>query len=206
MARTKAGAGGQQHHDTDDKTVEGVAHDHGDGDTNHFHRLGDLPHLHSEDGKAVLLDEHGKPLFTEGQDEPRTVNTEQARELLRTEAAEKEMAERRVTALKAEAAEIEARRPDAITRDGPRPVSVSGAPGSRQADVISRMHALAFEGYPAEVQDEVIWTEIATHALVSMREEQARTKRHADPALVAAVLDAADHIARARGLVRGGGS
>jgi hypothetical protein len=93
-----------------------------------------------------------------------------------------------------------------VQRDGPRPVSVSGAPGSRLSDVASRVIHLTMDGYPAEVHDEVIWTEIATHALVSMREEQARTKAPADGALVAAALDAIDHIARARGLVRGGGS
>jgi hypothetical protein len=87
-----------------------------------------------------------------------------------------------------------------IQSDGPRPVSVSGAPGSRLSDVASRVIHLTMDGYPAEVHDEVIWTEIATHALVSMREEQARTKQPADGALVAAALDAILHVAKARGL------
>jgi hypothetical protein len=89
-----------------------------------------------------------------------------------------------------------------VAVNGPRPVSVSGAPGSRLADVAARAVSLAMDGYPAEMQDEVAWTEIAIHALASMREEQAKTKRPADPALVAAALDAVDHVARARGLTR----
>jgi hypothetical protein len=84
--------------------------------------------------------------------------------------------------------------------DQPRPVAVSGAPGSRLADVASRAVHLTMDGYPADVHDEVIWTEIATHALVSMREEQARTKRGADPALITAARDAIGHVAQVRGL------
>jgi hypothetical protein len=84
--------------------------------------------------------------------------------------------------------------------DQPRPVAVSGAPGSRLADVARRAVHLTLDAYPADVHDEVIWTEIATHALVSMREEQARTKRGADPALITAARDAVLHVAQVRGL------
>ena len=211
----------------DDKTVEGVPHTHADEtgkvpvDENgkivpHLHRLGDLPHLHGEDGKAVLLDEHGKPLFTQDDLAPVPAPSHEqiqaeaaARERARAEQARAAARERGEIVSAVTPADIQdmerirKERTDAILPaggNGPRPVSVSGAPGTRQADVISRMSTLALEGYPAEVQDEVIWTEIATHALMSMREEQARTKRHADPALVASAMDAVLHVAKARGL------
>jgi hypothetical protein len=223
MARTKAGA--------DDKTAGAVAHDHGTGDTNHRHRLGDLPHLHGEDGKAVLLNDHGKPLFTDDDAKPSDPDDAEFARVTASDPtpapgghhadvfngeAQAKVAARRAEIVAAvtddDIAEMERIRtshPD-ILPDGhqPRPVAVSGAPGSRMSDVASRVIHLTMDGYPASVHDEVIWTEIATHALVSMREDQARTKGHADPALVAAALDAVDHIARARGLVRetGGGS
>jgi hypothetical protein len=200
-----------------DQTAElGIAHDHGDGDKNHLHRLGDLPHLHDEHGKAILLNEHGEPLFDDATPaDPAPAPGGHHADVFNGE-AERKHAERRAEIVAAvtddDIAEMERIRtshPDILPANSqPRPVAVSGAPGSRMSDVASRVIALTMEGYPPEVHDEVIWTEIATHALVSMREDQARTHRHADPALVAAALDAVDHIARARGLVRetGGGS
>jgi hypothetical protein len=107
---------------------------------------------------------------------------------------------------------IRAERTDAILPvggNGPRPVSVSGAPGSRLADVTSLVSTWTQLGFPVEVQDELTQIQIAKLALDSMLEEIIRTRRHSDPALVTSLWSAVDHIARARGLVResgGGGS
>jgi hypothetical protein len=111
---------------------------------------------------------------------------------------------------RADMARIRRERTDAIlpVNGQPRPVAVSGAPGSRLADVTSLVSTWTQLGFPVELQDELTQIQIAKLALDSMLEEIIRTRRPSDPALVASLLDAVDRIARARGLVRetGGGS
>jgi hypothetical protein len=184
----------------------GVAHNHGDDDAHHIHRLGNITHTHDDDGRLVFEGDDGQPVVDDGQPLPAEgpgkdqfgsvpgVGYVEPDPPTANELAEAEQE------LRAEAAEIARRHPDIAVPDQPRPVAVSGAPGSRLADVASRAVHLTMDGYPAEVHDEVIWTEIATHALVSMREEQARTKRGADPALITAARDAISHVAQVRGL------
>jgi hypothetical protein len=182
-------------------TLPGIDHDHGDGDAHHKHRLGNIDHTHNEDGQAVFEGNDGRSYVDDGQplppvDVPGVDAFGSTAEGYFTPATPPE---RPLPPPRPD--EVAAERRTIATNGQPRPNAVIGPPGSRLADVTARAVSLSMDGYPAEVQDEVIWTEIATHALVSMREEQAQTRRPADPALIAAALDAVDHIARARGLV-----
>jgi hypothetical protein len=190
--------------------VDGLRHRHQGEDD--LHPEGDLRHIH-DSGILVYLPHPDET--------PRTVNTQQARELLANQEpggallGEVQEQARERGDLKPSATVDEDDRRDMerqrghrhlIQSDGPRPVSVSGAPGSRLADVSSIASTLTLFGIPVELQDVLTWAQIAKHALDSIIEEVIRTRQPADPALITAALDAIDHIARARGLVRGGGS
>jgi hypothetical protein len=110
--------------------------------------------------------------------------------------------------LQAEAREIAERRPDAIAGNGSaRPISISGAPGSRLADVSSFSSTLTLLGIPVELQDEFTWYQIAKHAIDSAIEEIIRTRGPSDVALLTAAYDAIGHVVQARGLLsKDGGS
>lgn len=104
--------------------------------------------------------------------------------------------------LEAESMAIAERRPDAISNGQARPISISGAPGSRLADVSAIASTLTLFGIPVELQDELTWYQIAKHAIDSAIEEIIRTKQPADPALLTAAYDAVGHVIQARGLLK----
>ena len=80
-------------------------------------------------------------------------------------------------------------------------MSVVGPPGSSIADVAVRAATLTLLGYPAELQDEVVHTEILANLTIRMRGEQEQTRQPCDLELIAAALDTIIHIAVARGLI-----
>jgi len=98
---------------------------------------------------------------------------------------------------------IAERRPDAITGNGyARPVSISGAPGSRLADISSIASTLTLLGIPVELQDEFVHYQLAKHAIDSAIEEIIRTRGPSDVALLTAAYDAVAHVVQARGLLK----
>ena len=85
-----------------------------------------------------------------------------------------------------------------------RSLTLSGAPGSRLADVSSLASTLTLLGIPVELQDEFTWYQIAKHAIDSAIEEIIRTRRPSDAALLVAAYDAVGHVVVARGLLGDG--
>jgi hypothetical protein len=234
MARTsKAGAGGQppHKHPDDTPTLEGIHHDHHDDDGNvaesHLHRLGHLRHIHLEDGKVEFAD--GRPAELIPLPDPHGPSdelaakhfpgpTEAQREEQRADLAGQRRAEIAAAVTDDDIAEMEEIRerlpyvqpngllPPRHVIDQPRSVAVSGAPGSRLADVTALVSTWTLLGFPVELQDELTQIQLAKQTLDEMLEDILRNRQLSDPRLVSALVDTTDHIARARGLVRGGGA
>lgn len=207
MAGTRKASGGQlpRKAATADTAELGIAHDHGDGDTRHVHRLGNVPHDHDADGGAIIW--HDPPDQAEDQLPsvvvPEPLPDAQHRDYFNGDNTP-DPEPRQV-----EAREIAQRHPDAIASNGqpPRPVSVSGAPGSRLADVSSISSTLTLFGIPVELQDEFTYYQLAKHAIDSAIEEIIRTRGPSDPALLTAAYDAVGHVVQVRGLLsKDGGS